>query len=149
MPNIEQPQGLTKTISNPTANADGKFVVDFKMPEDSGIATASHLALLINDGAARTAVDVIFDPALLRTRFDTVHVEVISNVATNLNVYALLKPEDVVDYTQATKRVLAVEADKPVLFAIKKLDSVIVFDGADIDRIQTTVAPENGGAFEL
>lgn len=147
MPNLEQPQGVTKTVINPVATATGKYIVDFEVVEDNGIATASHLALLINDSAARADIDLIFNPALLRTRLDTVHVEVVSDVATNLNFYTLLKPSDVVDYTTATKRTLAIVAGEPVILSVKKLDSVIVFDGADIDRIQTLVAPENGGAI--
>ena len=147
MPNIEQPQGLTKTVLNPVVNADGKYVIDFEMPEDAGIATASHLAIVIDDSSTRAEIDVVFNPALLRTRLDSVHVEVISDVATNLNFYTLLKPADVVDYTTATKRTLAIVADESVVLTIKKLDSVIVFDGADIDRIQTLVTPENGGGL--
>ena len=148
MPNNQQPQGLTKTINNPTANVDGKFIVDFDVIEDDGIATASHLALLISDSTARPNIDVIFNPALLRTRFDSVHVEAVTSTATNLNIYTLLTPEHVADYTKAPKRTLAVAADKSELFTIKKLGDVIVFDGADIDRVLMPVAPENGGSVE-
>lgn len=147
MPNIQQPQGLTKTVSNPVVNDASKYVVDFDMPEDNGIATASHLALLIDDTQARTDIDIVFNPALLRTRFDTVQVEVVSDIATNLNFYTLLTPENVVDYTTAEKRTLAIAANKPVLLFIKKLDNVIVFDGAAIDRILVPVAPENGAGL--
>ena len=147
MPNIEQPQGLTKTISNPAANDASKYVVDFEMPEDNGIATASHLALLINDGVARDEIDIVFNPALLRTRFDTVHLEVVSDVATNLNIYILSKPEHLKDYTAATKRTLPVVAGKSQLLSIKKLGDVIVFDGASIDSVLMPVAPENGGGL--
>lgn len=147
MPNIQQPQGLTKTVSNPAANAASKFVVDFKMPEDNGIATASHLALLIDDGVARDEIDIVFDPALLRTCFDTVHLEAVSNIATNLNIYILSKPEHLADYTAATKRTLSIVAGEAQLLSIKKLGNVIVFDGASIDRVLMPVAPENGGGL--
>lgn len=148
MPNNQQPQGLTKTINNPTANVDGKFIVDFDVIEDDGIATASHLALLISDSTARPNIDVIFNPALLRTRFDSVHVEVVTSTATNLNIYTLQNPEHLADYTTAPKRTLAIAEDKSELFTIKKLGDVIVFDGADIDRVVMLVAPENGGSVE-
>lgn len=144
MPNIQQPQGLTKTVSNPVVNDASKYVIDFEMPEDNGIATASHLALLIDDTQARTEIDIVFNPALLRTRFDTVHVEVVSDIATNLNFYTLLTPENVVDYTTAPKRVITVAANKQQLLAIKKLGDVIVFDGASVDRVLMPPAPENG-----
>ena len=147
MPNIEQPQGLTKTVSNPITNDASKYVINFEMPEDNGIATASHLALLIDDGVARADIDIVFNPALLRTRFDTVHLEAVSNIATNLNIYVLTKPEHLVDYTTAPKRVLAVEANANQLLSIKKLGDVMVFDGASIDRILMPVAPENGGGL--
>lgn len=149
MPNNQQPQGLTKTINNPTANVDGKFIVDFDVIEDDGIATASHLALLISDSTARPNIDVIFNPALLRTRFDSVHVEAVTSTATNLNIYTLLTPEHLADYTKAPKRTLAIAEDTSELFTIKKLGDVIVFDGADIDRVVMLVAPENGGSVEL
>ena len=148
MPNNQQPQGLTKTINNPTANVDGKFIVDFDVIEDDGIATASHLALLISDSTARPNIDVIFNPALLRTRFDSVHVEAVTSTATNLNIYTLLTPEHLADYTKAPKRTLAIAEDTSELFTIKKLGDVIVFDGADIDRVVMLVAPENGGSVE-
>lgn len=112
MPNNQQPQGLTKTVTNPVANDAGKYVVDFDVIEDDGIATASHLALIMNDGVARTDVDIIFNPALLRTRMDSVHIEVVSGIATNLNLYTLQKPEHLTDYTTASKRTLAITADK-------------------------------------
>lgn len=147
MPNIEQPQGVTKTVTNPVANIAGKHVVDFDVIEVDGIATASHLALIINDSAARADVDVIFNPTLLRTRFDTVHIEVVSGVETNLNIYTLQKPEHLADYTKAPKRTLAIAADKSELFTVKKLGDVIVFDGADIDRVLMPVAPDNGAGI--
>lgn len=147
MPNNQQPQGLTKTINNPTANVDGKFIVDFDVIEDDGIATASHLALLISDSTARPNIDVIFNPALLRTRFDSVHVEAVTSTATNLNIYTLLTPEHLADYTKAPKRTLAIAEDTSELFTIKKLGDVIVFDGADIDRVLMPVAPENGAGI--
>lgn len=149
MPNNQQPQGLTKTVTNPVANDAGKYVVDFDVIEDDGIATASHLALIMNDGVARTDVDIIFNPALLRTRMDSVHIEVVSGIATNLNIYTLQKPEHLTDYTTAPKRTLAITADKSELFTIKKLGDVIVFDGAAIDRLLMPVAPENGGGLGL
>ena len=148
MPNIEQPQGVTKTVTNPVANIAGKYVVDFDVIEVDGIATASHLALIINDSATRADVDVIFNPTLLRTRFDTVHIEVVSGVETNLNIYTLQKPEHVADYTTAPKRTLAIAADQSEIFTIKKLGDVIVFDGADIDRVLMPVAPENGAGIQ-
>ena len=144
MPNNQQPQGVTKYVNNPAANDAGKYVIDFKMLEESGIATASHLALIIDDAAPRTDIDLIFDPALLRTRMDSVHIEVVSGIATNLNIYTLQKPEHLTDYTTAPKRTLAIIADKSELFTVKKLGDVIVFDGADIDRVVMLVAPENG-----
>ena len=146
MPNNQQPQGLTKTITNPVANDAGKFVVGFDVIEDDGVATASHLALLINDSTTRTSIDVVFNPSLLRTRFDTVHIEVASSIATNLNIYTLLTPEHVADYTKAPKRTLPVEENQSELLTIKKLDDVIVFDGADVDRllVTETVAPFDG-----
>lgn len=146
MPNNQQPQGLTKTVSNPTANAAGQFIVDFDVVEDDGIATASHLALIMNDGVARTDIDIIFNPALLRTRFDSVHVEAVTSTAANLNIYTLLSPEHVADYTKAPKRTLALAENQSELFTIKKLGDVIVFDGADIDRVLMPVAPENGAS---
>lgn len=149
MPNIEQPQGLTKTVINPEVNADGKYVIDFDMPEDNGIATASHLALIIDDTADRADIDVVFNPALLRTRFDTVHIEAVSDVATNLNIYTLQTPEHVADYTTAPKRTLAIAADESQLFSVKKLDNVIVFDGAAIGRLVMPAAPENGSGTQL
>lgn len=149
MPNNQQPQGLTKTVTNPIANADGKFIVDFDVIEDDGIATASHLALIMNDGVARTDVDIIFNPALLRTRFDSVHVEVVTSTATNLNIYTLLTPEHLANHTTAPKRTLAVAENTSELFTIKKLGDVIVFDGAAIDRLLMPVAPENGGGLGL
>ncbi|CAM3415888.1 hypothetical protein GCM10016272_01680 [Psychrobacter glaciei] len=144
MPNNQQPQGVTKTVNNPVANDTGKYIVDFDVIEDDGIATASHLAIFISDSTARTNIDVIFNPALLRTRFDSVYVEAVTSTATNLNIYTLLNPEHLADYTTAPKRTLAIAEDKSELFTIKKLGDVIVFDGADIDRIQTMVTPENG-----
>ena len=149
MPNNQQPQGVTKHVANPITNDLGKFVVDFKVPEDSGIATASHLALIINDAAPRTDIDLVFDPALLRTRMDSVHIEVVSGIATNLNIYTLQKPEHLTDYTTAPKRTLAITADKSELFTVKKLGDVIVFDGADIDRVLMPVAPDNGAGIQL
>lgn len=149
MPNNQQPQGLTKTVTNPVANDAGKYVVDFDVIEDDGIATASHLALIMNDGVARTDVDIIFNPALLRTRMDSVHIEVVSGIATNLNIYTLQKPEHLTDYTTAPKRTLAITADKSELFTVKKLGDVIVFDGADIDRVLMPVAPDNGAGIQL
>ena len=148
MPNIEQPQGLTKTVLNPAINLAGKYVIDFEMPEDAGIATASHLAIVIDDSSARAEIDVVFNPALLRTRLDSVHVEVVSDVATNLNFYTLLKPSDVVDYTTATKRTLAIVAGQSEIFTAKKLGDVIVFDGAAIDRVLVPVAPDNGAGIQ-
>ena len=147
MPNDQQPQGLTKTVTNPVSDR-GSYLVDFDVIEDDGIATASHLALIMNDGVARTDVDIIFNPALLRTRFDSVHVEVVTSTATNLNIYTLLTPEHLADYTKAPKRTLAIAEDTSELFTIKKLGDVIVFDGADIDRVVMLVAPENGGSVE-
>ena len=143
MPNDQQPQGLTKTVTNPVSDR-GSYLVDFDVQEVDGVATASHLALLMNDGVSRTDIDIIFNPALLRTRFDSVHVEVVTSAATNLNIYTLLTPEHLANHTTAPKRTLAVAADKSELFTIKKLGDVIVFDGADIDRILMPVAPENG-----
>ncbi len=143
MSNDQQPQGLTKTVTNPVSNR-GSYLVDFDIKEDDGIATASHLVLIMNDGAARTDIDIIFNPALLRTRFDSVHVEAVTSTAANLNIYTLLTPEHLADYTTAPKRTLAVAEDTSELFTIKKLGDVIVFDGADIDRILMPVAPENG-----
>lgn len=148
MPNNQQPQGLTKTVHNPTANAAGKFIVDFDVIEDDGIATASHLALLISDSTARTNIDVVFNPTLLRTRFDSVHVEVVTSTATNLNIYTLQTPEHLADYTKAPKRTLAIAENQSELFTIKKLSDVIVFDGAAIDRVLMTKAPENGAGTE-
>ncbi|WP_201556278.1 hypothetical protein [Psychrobacter sp. 72-O-c] len=148
MPNDAQPQGLTKTVINPEVNTAGKYVIDFDMPEDNGIATASHLALIINDTVARADIDVVFNPALLRTRFDTVHIEVVSDVATNLNIYTLQTPDHVADYTTAPKRILAIAANESELFSVKKLANVIVFDGAAIDRLVMPAAPENGGGTE-
>ena len=148
MPNNQQPQGLTKTVTNPFPNANGKFIVDFDVIEYDGIATASHLALIIDDAEPRTDIDLIFDPALLRTRMDSVHIEVVSDIDTNLNIYTLQKPEHLADYTTAPKRTLAIAEDKSELFTIKKLGDVIVFDGADIDRVLMPVAPENGGSVE-
>ncbi len=149
MPNDQQPQGLTKTVINPVSNR-GSYLVDFDIKEDDGIATASHLALIMNDGVARTDIDIIFNPALLRTRFDSVHVEAVTSTAANLNIYTLLTPEHLADYTKAPKRTLAVAEDTSKLFTIKKLGDVIVFDGADVDRILMPVAPENGaGAGSL
>ena len=148
MPNNQQPQGLTKTVTNPFPNANGKFIVDFDVIEYDGIATASHLALIIDDAEPRTDIDLIFDPALLRTRMDSVHIEVVSDIDTNLNIYTLLTPEHLADYTTAPKRTLAIAEDKSELFTIKKLGDVIVFDGADIDRVVMLVAPENGGSVE-
>lgn len=148
MPNNQQPQGLTKTINNPVANEAGKFVVDFDLIEDDGIATASHLALLISDSVARTDIDVIFNPTLLRTRFDSVHVEVVTSTATNLNIYTLLTPEHLADYTNAPKRTLAVAENTSELFTIKKIGDVIIFDGSDIDRVLVSAAPENGAGSE-
>ena len=147
MPNNQQPQGITKQINNPSANADGRYVVDFKMPEDHGVATASHLALVIDDAAPCADIDIIFDPALLRTRMDSVHIEVVSGIATNLNIYTLHKPEHLVDYTTAPKRTLEITADKSELFTVKKLGDVIVFDGAAIDRVLMPVAPDNGAGL--
>ena len=149
MPNNQQPQGVTKYVNNPAANSLGKFVVDFKMPEDMGIATASHLALIIDDAALRTDIDLIFDPALLRSRMDSVHIEVVSGIDTNLNIYTLQTPAHLADYTKAPKRTLAIAANKPVLFTAKKLGDVIVFDGADIDRVLMPAAPDNGAGIEL
>lgn len=148
MPNNQQPQGVTKYANNPAANDAGKYVVDFDVIEDDGIATASHLALIMNDGVARTDVDIIFNPALLRTRMDSVHIEVVSGIATNLNIYTLQKPEHLTDYTTAPKRTLAITADKSELFTVKKLGDVIVFDGADIDRVLMPVAPDNGAGIQ-
>lgn len=147
MPNNQQPQGVTKHVNNPAANEAGKYVVDFKMPEDMGIATASHLALIIDDAAPRTDIDLIFDPALLRTRMDSMHIEVVSGIATNLNIYTLQKPEHLDDYTTAPKRTLAITADKTELFTAKKLGDVIVFDGANIDRVLMLTAPDNGAGL--
>lgn len=143
MPNNQQPQGLTKTVTNPVSDR-GSYRIDFDVQEADGIATASHLALIMNDGAARTDIDIIFNPTLLRTRFDSVHVEAVTSTATNLNIYTLLTPEHLADYTKAPKRTLAVAEDTSKLFTIKKLGDVIVFDGADIDRILMPDAPENG-----
>ena len=148
MPNNQQPQGLTKTVTNPFPNANGKFIVDFDVIEYDCIATASHLALIIDDAEPRTDIDLIFDPALLRTRMDSVHIEVVSDIDTNLNIYTLQNPEHLADYTAAPKRTLAIAEDKSELFTIKKLGDVIVFDGADIDRVVMLVAPENGGSVE-
>lgn len=127
MPNNQQPQGVTKTINNPVADQDGKYVIDFDVIEDDGIATASHLALIISDSNARPNIDVIFNPTLLRTRMDSVHIEVVSDITTNLNIYTLQKPEHITDYTTAPKRTLAITADESALFTVKKLDDVIVF----------------------
>lgn len=148
MPNNQQPQGVTKHVTNPIANDSGKFVVDFKVLEDSGITTASHFALIIDDAKARADIDIIFDPALLRTRMDSVHIEVVSGIATNLNIYTLQKPEHLVDYTTAPKRTLEITADKSELFTVKKLGDVIVFDGAAIDRVLMPVAPDNGAGLQ-
>lgn len=148
MPNIEQPQGVTKYATNPAANSAGKYVVDFKMPEDTGIATASHLALIIDDAEPRTDIDLIFDPALLRTRMDSVHIEVVSGIDTNLNIYTLQKPEHLADYTKATKRTLVIAAGQSEIFTAKKLGDVIVFDGAAIDRVLVPVAPDNGAGIQ-
>ena len=148
MPNIEQPQGVTKYAANPAANSAGKYVVDFKMPEDTGIATASHLALIIDDAEPRTDIDLIFDPALLRTRMDSVHIEVVSGIDTNLNIYTLQKPEHLADYTTATKRTLVIAAGQSEIFTAKKLGDVIVFDGAAIDRVLVPVAPDNGAGIQ-
>ena len=148
MPNIEQPQGVTKYAANPAANSAGKYVVDFKMPEDTGIATASHLALIIDDAEPRTDIDLIFDPALLRTRMDSVHIEVVSGIDTNLNIYTLQKPEHLADYTKATKRTLVIAAGQSEIFTAKKLGDVIVFDGAAIDRVLVPVAPDNGAGIQ-
>ncbi|MEC9443794.1 MAG: hypothetical protein VX408_01860 [Pseudomonadota bacterium] len=148
MPNNQQPQGLTKTVANPAANDVGKFVVDFDVIEDDGVATASHLALIINDSTARPNIDVVFNPTLLRTRFDSVHVEAITSTETNLTIYTLLTPEHVADYTKAPKRNLALAENQSELFTIKKLGDVIVFDGADIDRVLITKAPENGAGVD-
>lgn len=148
MPNDQQPQGLTKTVTNPVSDR-GSYLVDFDVQEVDGVATASHLALLMNDGVARTDIDIIFNPALLRTRFDSVHVEVVTSAATNLNIYTLLTPEHLANHTTAPKRTLAVAADKSELFTIKKLGDVIVFDGANIDRVLMTTAPENGAGTKL
>ena len=145
MPNNQQPQGLTKTVTNPVSDR-GSYRIDFDVQEADGIATASHLALIMNDGAARTDIDIIFNPTLLRTRFDSVHVEAVTSTATNLNIYTLLTPEHLADYTKAPKRTLAVAEDTSKLFTIKKLGDVIVFDGADIDRILMPDAPENGAS---
>ena len=128
MPNDQQPQGLTKTVTNPMSDR-GSYVLDFDVQEDDGVATASHLALIINDGAARTDIDIIFNPALLRTRFDSVHVEAVTSTATNLNIYTLLTPAHVADYPKAPKRTLAVAENTSKLFTIKKLDDVIVLAG--------------------
>ena len=147
MPNDQQPQGLTKTVTNPVSNR-GSYLVDFDIKEDDGIATASHLALIMNDGVARTDIDIIVNPALLRTRFDSVHVEVVTSTETNLNIYTLLTPEHLANHTTAPKRTLAVTADTSELFTIKKLGDVIVFDGANIDRVLMSVAPENGAGSE-
>ena len=84
----------------------------------------------------------------MRTRFDSVHVEAVTSTATNLNIYTLLTPEHLADYTKAPKRTLAIAEDTSELFTIKKLGDVIVFDGADIDRVLMPVAPENGGSVE-
>lgn len=149
MPNNQQPQGVTKTVNNPVANDAGKYIVNFDVIEDDGIATASHLALLISDSTARPNIDIIFNPALLRTRFDSVHVEAVTSTTTNLNIYTLLTPEHVADYTKAPKRTLAVAENTSALFTIKKLGDVIVFDGADIDRVLMTIAPENGAGIPL
>lgn len=146
MPNNQQPQGLTKTVTNPVSDR-GSYRIDFDVQEADGIATASHLALIMNDGAARTDIDIIFNPALLRTRFDSVHVEAVTSTATNLNIYTLLTPEHLADYTKAPKRTLAIAEDTSELFTIKKLGDVIVFDGADIDRVLMPVAPENGAGI--
>ncbi|WP_372887607.1 hypothetical protein [Psychrobacter sp.] len=146
MPNAQQPQGLTKTVTNPVSNR-GSYLVDFDIKEDNGIATASHLALIMNDGVARTDIDIIFNPALLRTRFDSVHVEAVTSTAANLNIYTLLTPEHVADYTKAPKRTLSVAEDTSKLFTIKKLGDVIVFDGADIDRVLMLTAPDNGAGL--
>ena len=146
MPNNQQPQGLTKTVTNPVSDR-GSYRIDFDVQEADGIATASHLALIMNDGAARTDIDIIFNPTLLRTRFDSVHVEAVTSTATNLNIYTLLTPEHLADYTAAPKRTLAIAEDKSELFTIKKLGDVIVFDGADIDRVLMPVAPENGAGI--
>lgn len=147
MPNNQQPQGLTKTVTNPFPNANGKFIVDFDVIEYDGIATASHLALIIDDAEPRTDIDLIFDPALLRTRMDSVHIEVVSDIDTNLNIYTLQKPEHLADYTKATKRTLVIAAGQSEIFTAKKLGDVIVFDGADIDRVLMPVAPENGAGI--
>lgn len=148
MPNDQQPQGVTKYVNNPAANSEGKYAVDFKMPEDMGIATASHLALIIDDAVPRTDIDLIFDPALLRTRFDSVHLEVVSDIDINLNVYTLLTPAHLADHTTAPKSILGITAHKSVMFTVKKLGDVIVFDGADIDRVLMPVAPENGAGTD-
>ncbi|MGP5210830.1 hypothetical protein ACTXJ5_08550 [Psychrobacter alimentarius] len=148
MPNNQQPQGLTKTVSNPIKNEAGKFVVDFDVIENDGVATASHLALQISDSTARPNIDVVFNPTLLRTRFDSVHVEAITSTETNLTIYTLLTPEHLADYTKAPKRTLALAENQSELFTIKKLGDVIVFDGAAIDRVLVPVAPENGAGTE-
>ena len=135
MPNSQQPQGVTKYINNPAANDAGKYVIDFKMPEDDGIATASHLALIIDDATPRTDIDLIFDPALLRTPMDSVHIEIVSGIATNLNIYVLQNSGHLDDYTTAPMLTLVVTENKAELLTAKKLGDVIVFDGADIDRI--------------
>lgn len=149
MPNNQQPQGVTKSIENPAANSAGRYVVDFKILEETGVATASHLALAIYDGEPRADIDLIFDPALLRTRMDSVHIEVVSGIDTNLNIYTLQTPAHLTDYTTAPKRTLAIATNKPVLFTAKKLGDVIVFDGAAIDRVLMPAAPDNGAGIEL
>lgn len=141
MPNIEQPQGVIKYVNNPALNDKSKYAIDFEMPEDHGIATASHLALIIDDTAARADIDLIFNPAILRTRDDTVHVEVVSDIETNLNIYTLLTPEHLADYTTAPKRTLAIAANQSELFTIEKHSDVIVFAGAAVERLAIPEAP--------
>ena len=140
MPNLSQPQGVMKPVTNPAINTDGKYVIDFDMKEDNGVATASHLFLIIDDAVARTDIDLVFNPALLRTRDDHVHVEVLSNIATNLNIHTLLTPAHLADYATAPKRTVAIVAGKSQLLTIKKLGDVIVFEGAELERVPVVLA---------
>ena len=141
MPNTAQPQGLIKSIVNPIANADSKYLIDFEIKEDSGVATASHLFLHIDDAVARTNIDLVFNPALLRTRDDSVHIEIMSSIATNLNIYTLLTPTHLADPTTAPKRTLPILNNKSQLLTIKKLGDVIIFDGAELERVPVVLAP--------
>ncbi len=140
MPNLSQPQGVMKSVVNPDVNADSKYVIDFEMPEDNGVATASHLFLTIDDTVARSDIDLVFNPALLRTRDDHVHVEVLSDVATNLNIYTLLTPAHLADYTTAPKRTVEIVANESQILTIKKLGDVIIFEGAELERVPVVLA---------